>query len=67
MLLIGSILVLAAGLVMLISPGTIYELTESWKSYSSGEPSTLYLISTRIGGALSALVGIAGIVVFFLF
>ena len=52
---------------MLLSPGTIYELTESWKSYSSGEPSNFYLVCTRIGGGLFSLAGIAGIVVFFLF
>ena len=46
--LLGIVLILW-GLVMLCAPNFVYELTESWKSNRSAEPSRLYLISTRFG------------------
>ena len=51
------------GFVMLRFPEFIYEITECWKSYSSGEPSDLYKLSTRVGGVAFILVGIACFVV----
>lgn len=35
---------------MLISPKTIYQITESWKSNSINEPSPIYCMSIRVGG-----------------
>ncbi len=64
-ILLGLIFLLLGGL-MLIKPSLFYELTESWKSSADGEPSKVYILSTRIGGAVFTLVGIASIVVFFL-
>ena len=43
-------------------PELIYEITESWKSYSMGEPSDLYKLSTRVGGAAFVLIGIAALI-----
>lgn len=43
-------------------PEFIYEITESWKSYSMGEPSDLYKFSTRVGGAAFILVGAAALI-----
>ena len=63
MMIVGSILILIAGVLMLFFPNMVYNITESCKSYASSEPSELYLIHTRIGGILCAIVGIAGIIV----
>ena len=65
--LLVAILFLIIGFVMLRFPEFIYEITESWKSYSYGEPSDLYILSTRVGGAVFILIGIACIVVAFVF
>lgn len=45
-------------LVMLISPGTVYQITESWKNNRDGEPSDLYRLTTRIEGGILLIVGI---------
>lgn len=66
MYLILGIVLLALGLLMVLRPQVFFELTESWKSSSAGEPSKLYLFSTRFGGVLFIAVGIASIVVNFL-
>lgn len=63
MYVIIGILFVALGIVMLISPKTFFELTESWKGMTSDEPSSLYIISTRFGGAAFLVVGILSIVV----
>ena len=63
--LLGIVLILW-GLVMLCAPNFVYELTQSWKNYSSGEPSDLYRFSTRFGGVMFILVGIGGLFVPFL-
>ena len=62
MVILGSIFVMIMGIVLLLFPEFVYEVTESWKSYSAGEPSKLYIISTRVGGACCVLAGIVGIV-----
>ncbi len=54
------------GLLMTSSPQIFYDLTESWKSYTPGEPTSLFCISTRIGGAALIIVGIASIVLKFI-
>lgn len=58
-----GILFLVIGFVMVRFPEFIYEITESWKSYSSGDPSDLYKLSTRVGGIAFILVGIACFIV----
>ena len=62
MIILGGILVLLMGVVMLFFPQLVYDITQSWKSSSAGEPSQLYIIATRIGGVCCLLVGIAGII-----
>ena len=57
MIVIGAALFLC-GLVMLISPGTVYQITESWKNNRDGEPSDLYKLTTRIEGGILLIVGI---------
>lgn len=55
-----GIVIAVVGAVMLIKPQAFYRLTESWKSGTAGEPSDFYLMSTRIGGGIFMLAGIAG-------
>ena len=64
MMLLLGLLILGAGLFMLLCPDLWWELTESWKTYA-GEPSDLYRKGARFGGVCCLLVGIAGIVAFF--
>ena len=66
MYILCGILFLILGFVMLRFPEFIYELTESWKSYSAGEPSALYKRSTQFGGVIFCLAGISAIVLEFL-
>lgn len=61
MYLILGILMAALGLFMLLRPSDFFDLTQSWKSNTSGEPSKLFLFSTRFGGCMFILVGLAGI------
>ena len=61
-----SILLILGGLLMLFFPDLVYDLSESWKSNRSAEPSRLYLISTRFGGVMFILVGIGGLIVPFM-
>ncbi|WP_341538289.1 DUF6199 family natural product biosynthesis protein [Paenibacillus pinisoli] len=65
MLFILSIVLLPMGLVMLIQPQWIWAISEEWKSNDATEPSDLYLLSTRLGGVVSTLVGLGGIIASF--
>lgn len=61
---IGSIILLVAGLFLLFCPGIVYEITESWKSNTSTEPSDLYRLHIRIGGIICTLIGVAGVITY---
>lgn len=62
MYIILTIIIAIVGIFMILKPEVIYDITESWKNNRSGEPSDLYLLSTKIGGILCLLLGIAGAV-----
>lgn len=66
MLIICGIVFLFIGALMIFNPNVVFEITQGWKSYSTAEPSRLYIISTRIGGAAFAVVGLIGIIAFFI-
>lgn len=66
MYILCGILFLIIGFIMVRFPEFIYEITESWKSYSMGDPSDFYKLSTRIGGIAFILVGVACFVVTFI-
>ena len=66
MYIVLSIIFVIIGVIMIIKPEVVFDVTESWKSYSSSEPSKLYLFSTRFGGAMFLLVGIGGLITFLL-
>ena len=65
MLLLGGIFLLLVGLIMLIKPDLFFLLTEAWKTYSSADPSDFYIFTTRLGGAIFTLVGVAAVTIFF--
>lgn len=56
------VLLVAFGLLMVLKPGIVWQLTESWKSDDAAEPSELYLFATRLGGILCTLAGIGGVI-----
>ncbi len=58
-----SLFVALIGLLELLAPNLWWELTESWKSNSSSEPSDFYLKITRISGVFFTVVGIGGFIV----
>lgn len=58
---LGSIILVILGVVMILKPDLIFDITEGWKSSSNGTPSKLYLFNTRLGGVLCLLVGIFGL------
>lgn len=60
MLFIGIILILF-GLLMLINPSIIWRATEQWKSDAADRPSDLYIKSTRFGGIMFIVAGIAAL------
>ena len=60
-ILIGIVFIIV-GLIMLISPKTFYDIIEGWKSVSCGEPTSLFIISTRVGGTIFFVLGIASII-----
>ena len=62
MYILGSIILLMVGVLMVSTPDTVYDLTESWKSNASDGPSKLYRIHIRVGGAACLLVGILGLI-----
>ncbi|ANY68114.1 hypothetical protein BBD42_17740 [Paenibacillus sp. BIHB 4019] len=65
MLFIGIILI-CIGLLLVVQPAFVWTLTESWKSNDGTEASSLYLISTRLGGVLCTLAGIGAIIAYFI-
>lgn len=60
--LLGSLLVTILGVFLFLKPDLWWKLTERWKSYRADEPSDFYILSTRIGGAAVAVIGIVLVV-----
>ena len=60
---LGGLFLIAIGLVMFFKPKWVWTLTEQWKSDWADEPSDLYVLSTKFGGVLFMLAGIAVIVI----
>jgi hypothetical protein len=61
-----GILLAVVGVVMLLKPGLIWRVTESWKSTDASEPSSMYVLSLRVGGVMFLLVGLGNVIVYFL-
>ena len=62
--LVYGIVFLLCGAALLLKPKLLFDLTE--KSYRSDEPSQLYLFSTRFGGVILSVIGVASLIVFFM-
>lgn len=66
MFILGVIIVIFIGLLMLLNPYLVYEITEEWKNDGGGEPSKSYIWQTRISGIICLVVGIVcGLIKFF--
>lgn len=59
---IMSVILLLLGIVMISKPSIVWTIAESWKSSDATEPSNLYIVSTRFGGIMLSIVGLAGII-----
>lgn len=61
-----SILLTIVGIVMIVNPQLVYEITQNWKNSGNSEPSEMYIWHTRLGGCVFVIVGIVctGILVF---
>lgn len=62
MYIFAGIIFLVIGLLMVVSPSIFFQITESWKSDKANEPSELFKISTRVGGCVFIIIGIACLV-----
>lgn len=58
----SGIIFVILGLSIFLKPALFWKLTEQWKSYRADEPSDFYIISTKFGGILLTVFGIAMIV-----
>ena len=63
---IGGLALLALGITMFFKPQLFYELAESWKHAGGSEPSRLWVTSTKSGGVMCMLAGVAGLAVPFI-
>lgn len=61
-----GILLTIVGIVMIVNPQFVYEITQSWKNSGNSEPSEMYICLTRLGGGVLIIVGIVctGILIF---
>ncbi len=56
---IGGAAFIILGLVFFLKPALVWKLTEQWKSYGADCPSELYIKSSKFGGVILVLLGIA--------
>lgn len=63
-LLLMGILCIAFGGFLFFKPDLIWKLTEQWKSNYADEPSSLYKVSTKLGGICFLTLGIIAILFF---
>lgn len=56
-----------AGVLMFAAPEAVYQFTQAWKNDSCDRPSDAYRLTIRIGGVIFFLVGLSGVIGFFIF
>ena len=56
---LAGVVFVALGVFLFVRPDLVWKLTEQWKSYRADEPSDLYVKSTKFGGVVFALLGVA--------
>ena len=61
----GGLVFVALGAFLFLKPDLYWRLTERWKSYYADGPSDIYIRSTKLGGVLFALIGVAFIIAYF--
>ena len=64
---LAGLLVMGRGALYFLRPDVGWKYTERWKSYSADEPSDFYKLHTKIGGAVFFLVGLAGLLLPWIF
>ena len=60
-------LLMGLGALYFLRPDLVWKYKERWKSYSADEPSDFYKLNTKIGGAVFFLVGLAGLLLPWIF
>ena len=65
MFIFGGILLVIIGMLMFFFPNLVYNITELWKSDTSGEPSDAYKVHIRIKSVGVFCIGIFFIVAHF--
>ncbi len=58
---ICGIFFIITGISALLRPDVIWKLTKQWKSASASGPTGLYLLSIKLGGSISILIGVAAV------
>ena len=65
MFIMGVVMILV-GFFMIFKAEMFWKITESWKSHSSIEPSSLYKWSTRLGGLIVLGIGVVAVAITFM-
>ncbi len=58
-----SIVLLGVGITLFFKPDIFWIMTESWKSDNAYGPSDLYKFSTKFGGVITFIVGLANLII----
>lgn len=65
MLIFLGIIFIIIGLLMILTPNTVFIISESWKFQEKTEPSDTYIFNVRFGGTIAIIVGVIFIIVQF--
>ncbi len=65
-MLLLSIFIVAVGAVFFFFPQKVWELGEFFRSTNAESPTKFYRVTTKVAGAVFALVGVAGAVMSFI-
>lgn len=63
MYLVLGVIFLILGFIMIFAPKVFYDITQGWKNSSDAEPSHIFIFSTRFGGIMFIIVGIAALII----
>jgi len=55
-------MLIIAGIILVVAPNLVYDITQNWKNGNDSEPSDFYRITTRVQGVILVVVGIVLIV-----
>lgn len=65
MFVVIGIVVIIIGLVSVISPKSVFIISESWKFEEKTEPSDTYIYNVKFGGYITIVVGVIFIIMQF--